>query len=97
MFGGYGVYAESGMFAIVWRSTVYFKTNETTREAYRAHAMCPFEPKPGKVLKTFYQVPLEVLEDERELRQWAKRAMQAATTLRAGARRVVPSHLRGGA
>jgi DNA transformation protein len=75
MFGGYGLYHDETFFGIIHKGRLYFKTDETTAGAYRKRKMRPFRPSARQTLKSYYQVPVEVLEDVDELREWAENAI----------------------
>ncbi|MET0513931.1 MAG: TfoX/Sxy family protein [Nitrospiraceae bacterium] len=77
MFGGYGLYREGVFFAIVHKSRLYFKTDETSRAAYLKHGMKPFQPSARQTLKTYYEVPVEIVEDREQLIEWATTASSA--------------------
>ena len=74
MFGGYGLYAGERFFGILFRGKLYFKTGAATRLAYVARGMKPFRPSAKQTLKTYYEVPVEVLESSDDLLAWAKQA-----------------------
>jgi len=74
MFGGYGLYLGEDFFGIVYDGRLYFKTDETTREKYRGCGMGPFAPSEKQVLKSYYEVPEEIVEDDEELASWAREA-----------------------
>lgn len=74
MFGGYGLYCGSVFFGIVQKGRLYFKTNATTAPRYRKREMKPFRPNATQTLKTYYEVPVDVLEDAGELTIWARQA-----------------------
>ena len=74
MFGGFGLYCNGVFFAIIADGCVYFKTNSTTVDAFKARGMQPFKPSAKQTLKNYYEVPAEILEDEDQLAEWAKRA-----------------------
>ena len=59
MFGGYGIFLEGDMFALIWRSTLYFKVNESNRTDYEKAGSRQFHPMP------YYEVPAEVMENNR--------------------------------
>jgi DNA transformation protein and related proteins len=80
MFGGAGVYAEGTMFGIVHAGRVYFKTSPSTRAAFVELGMKAFRPPRGAVLKSYYEVPAEVLDGGAELVVWARRALAGAAT-----------------
>ncbi|MGH7233727.1 MAG: TfoX/Sxy family protein [Nitrospiraceae bacterium] len=67
MFGGYGLYCEKRFFGIIHRGCLYFKTNEAGRAAYIQKGMKPFRPNVKQTLKTYYEVPVEILEDGGQL------------------------------
>jgi DNA transformation protein len=74
MFGGYGLYLKADFFGILHDGRLYFKTDETTRANYRKHGMSPFAPSEKQVLKSYYEVPEEVVEDQEQLAFWAREA-----------------------
>ena len=74
MFGGYGLYQHEAFFGIIHRGRLYFKTNATTAPRYRKRKMKPFRPNATHTLKTYYEVPVDVLEDAGELIKWAQQA-----------------------
>jgi len=74
MFGGYGLYQGEMFFGIVHKGRLYFKTNETSRAAYRERGMKPFRPSAKQTLKTYYEVPVDVMEDAEQLVAWARQA-----------------------
>ena len=74
MFGGYGLYCGSVFFGIVRKGRLYFKTNETTARRYRERKMKPYRPSADQILHSYYEVPVEVLEDAGELTLWAQQA-----------------------
>ncbi len=74
MFGGFGLYKGPDFFGIVWRERLYFKTNAATRPAYEERGSKPFRPSAKQTLKNYMEVPPEVIEDEEELKSWARTA-----------------------
>ena len=74
MFGGFGLYHRGTFFAIIHKERLYFKVTPTTLRAYRARGMKPFRPNPKQTLKTYYEVPIDVLEDSEQLAAWAQMA-----------------------
>jgi DNA transformation protein len=71
MFGGYGLYQDATFFGIIHRGRLYFKTDDRTRAAYVARGMKPFRPNSTQTLKSYYEVPVDILEDQLQLQQWA--------------------------
>jgi DNA transformation protein and related proteins len=74
MFGGHGVYRGDVIFGIVHRGRLFFKTTPFTRAEYVEKGSAPFRPNARQTLKSYYEVPADVLENAEELRAWAARA-----------------------
>lgn len=70
MFGGHGVYQGDVFFAIIHRGRLYFRTTPQTAKAYIDLAMNPF-----KGLKNYYEVPVDIVEDDSKLVAWAREAI----------------------
>jgi len=80
MFGAIGLYKGDVFFAVIDDGTLYFVTDESTRGRYIERGMGPFEYTPGKFLRTYYEVPVDVLENDRDLSEWANEAVRAQAT-----------------
>ena len=78
MFGGYGIYAGAIFFAIVYRDQLYFKTDESTRGRYEEWGSQAFQPNSKQKLKSYYQVPADLIEDMEELLALAVEALDVA-------------------
>lgn len=87
MFGGYGIYCDDVFFGIISEGRLYFVTDEETARDYKSFGMAPFQPNEKQKLKSYYEVPLEVLEDRHEMLQWAERAVSAQRRRKAKTRR----------
>jgi DNA transformation protein len=74
MFGGYGLYRGDKFFGIVFKGRLYFRTGPRTRKEYVDRGMKPFKPDARITLKTYYEVPADVLEDRETLHAWALKA-----------------------
>ena len=74
MFSSFGLYLQSRFFGIISSGRVYFKTNNLTRVKYLECGMRPFAPSKKQVLKNYYEVPVEVVEDINKLKEWAEEA-----------------------
>jgi len=70
MFGGYGIWEDGDMFALLDSgSTLYFKVDDATRPRYADAGSEQFMTMP------YWSVPVDVLEDDDTLRVWARDAM----------------------
>jgi DNA transformation protein and related proteins len=76
MFGGFGLYREETFFGILHNGRLYFKIDEASVGEYRKRKMKPFRPNRKQTLKSYYQLPVEILEDAEQLGDWAKRAIR---------------------
>ncbi len=74
MFGGHGLYCDRTFFGIVHKGHLYLKTDERTRAGYVKKGMKPFRPHANQKLKSFYEVPVDIIEDPDQLTSWAMRA-----------------------
>jgi DNA transformation protein len=75
MFGGYGLYHGNVFFGIIHKSRLYFKTNPRNRPAYETRGMKPFRPNGKQTLKNYYELPVDVMEDQDQLTAWARRSI----------------------
>ena len=80
MFGGYGLYLEGVMFALIAYEKLYFKVDDENREDYIAAETGPFiYNRNGKLIEmSYYQLPDAVFEDMEVLAEWVKKAHAAA-------------------
>jgi len=83
MFGGYGVYRDELMFALVAGDTLYLKADDQLARQFRERGLAPFDYARGgrRISLSYYQAPEEALEDSGELQRWA--ALACAAALRA--------------
>lgn len=77
MFGGYGLYHKAKFFGILHKGRLYFKVSATTVPNYMKQGMKPFRPNAKQTLKSFYEVPIDVIEDAESLTQWAASAIES--------------------
>ncbi len=84
MFGGVGLYQDDWFFAVVDDGRLYFLTDEATRPRYEVLDAKPFEYAPGKFIPSYYEVPVDVLENDAMLCSWANDAIKAQKLRTAG-------------
>jgi DNA transformation protein len=84
MFGGYGLYHRARFFGIIHKGRLYFKVSSRTLPAYREHGMKPFRPHSTQTIKSYYEVPIHVVEDREQLSDWAEVASQIPARQAAG-------------
>src|SRR4051794_6633608 len=76
LFGGHGVYWRGTIFAIAYAGGLYFKGDEGSKGDYLARGMGPFRPNERQTLKSYFEVPPEVLDDPEALVSWAGAAIR---------------------
>ena len=73
MFGGFGVFCDGLMFALVTRAgDLYFKADDANRPAFEAAGLERYGRMP------YYRAPAEALTGWRALEPWARAALAAA-------------------
>lgn len=76
MFGGKGLYWKGTFFGMIYKGRLYFKTHSSTRSDYLDRGMRPFQPNAKQILKTYYEVPPDILEDPDQLKVWVEKVLQ---------------------
>ena len=77
MFGGHGIYWRDVIFGMVFRERLYFKVNDQSKGDYVSRGMVPFRPNERQTLKSYFEVPPEILDDREALLSWAREAIRA--------------------
>ena len=77
IFGGHGLYWNDLIFGMVFRERLYFKVDDQAKGEYVSRGMGPFRPNERQTLKSYYEVPPEVLDDQEVLLSWAREAIRA--------------------
>lgn len=80
MFGGFGVYHQGLMFALIADDILYLKANEDSKQAFEQRGLTPFElHRHDKIIKmSYYQAPEEIFDDFEQAAIWANLAYHAA-------------------
>ncbi len=80
MFGGYGIYRDGIIFAIVVKDKLYFKADDTNRPRFIEKGLGRFTylRKGKECAMSYYLAPAEALEDSEILCNWARDAFDAA-------------------
>jgi DNA transformation protein len=85
MFGAVALYRHDYVFAMVWHGVLYFKVDDDSRKDYEtagSHALGYVSEGEEHALKSYWEVPADVVEDREQLQQWAERAYHAASRAR---------------
>ena len=79
MFGGLGLYTGDTFFGIVAADVLYLKVGDANRAKYERVGAAAFAPyAKGRASKTYYSVPVAVLEDSGTLARWVADAITVA-------------------
>jgi DNA transformation protein len=81
LFGACGLYCQGHVFGMVWDGALYLKVDEESRKLYvaaQSHALEYVSKGKAQALKSYWEVPAEVVEDRETLCLWAERAFQIA-------------------
>jgi DNA transformation protein and related proteins len=81
LFGAVALYRNDHVFAMAWKGSLYFKVDRGSQKEYEAansHALSYVSKGKERALKSYWEVPADVLEDGDKLRAWAERAYQSA-------------------
>jgi DNA transformation protein len=80
MFGGYGLYHQGLMFALITEGTLYVKADDENRSLFEAEALQRFSyMKQGReYFMSYYTLPEAAMDDPEELKHWAAEGYAAA-------------------
>jgi DNA transformation protein len=81
MFGGYGIYFEGSMIALIAYEEIYFKTDKETVELFVKAKQRPFiyDGKSGKpAVMSYYTIPKVSWKSADSLKQWFELSLGAA-------------------
>lgn len=80
MFGGWGLYKDGVMFALIADDQLYLKVDDGNRAAYDAQGLQPFTytGKGRSILMSYYEAPGDGFDDPDILCAWAREAFAAA-------------------
>ena len=80
MFGGYGIFRDGIIFAIVVKDRLYFKADDTNRPRFIEKGLGRFTylRKGKECAMSYYLAPAEALEDSEIVCDWARDAFDAA-------------------
>jgi DNA transformation protein len=62
---------------MVFQERLDFKVDDQSKGEYLARGMGPFRPNEQQSLKSYFEVPPEVLQDREALLSWAREAIRA--------------------
>ncbi len=81
MFGGWGIYHDGRMFALVADDTLFLKVDDVSRAEFESAGLQPFryERTDREVaVMSYYQPPTAALDNRELLCAWARKGVEAA-------------------
>jgi len=97
MFGGYGLYCDGVMFALIADDVFYLKADEANRPELERAGSEPFtyEAKGRRTIMAYWRAPDDAIESREVAAPWARSALAAALRARAAKRPRATSLHRG--
>jgi DNA transformation protein len=80
MFGGAGLYCDEFFFGLIADDTLYLRVDDSNRDDYSARGAAAFRPYADRphLSMSYFEAPAEVLDDARQLIEWARRSVAVA-------------------
>jgi DNA transformation protein len=80
MFGGAGLYCDEFFFGLIADDTLYLRVDDSNRDHYIARGAAAFRPYADRphLSMSYFEAPAEVLDDARQLIEWARRSVTVA-------------------
>ena len=88
MFGGWGLYLDRRMFALIAGGRLYLRADALSRRRFTARGLAQFRPRVRGRPRAmpYFEAPPEALEEPEELGRWAREAVAAAARAAAAGR-----------
>jgi len=78
LFGGYCLYCDGVVFALVADSALFLKADEENRSLFETQGLAAFRPfEDQTMVMKYYQAPPEIFEDDEAMRHWVGGAIEA--------------------
>ena len=78
MFGAAGLYVDEVMTGCIDDGVFYLKVDDQTRPKFEAEGCAPFQPMADKPPMPYFEVPEDVMADDKALRRWTLEAREAS-------------------
>ena len=88
MFGGYGIFLDGLMFALIADGTLYLKADKESESEFKSMGLDVFtyKKKGRDTSLSYYMAPEDTLEDPDQMTAWANKAYGAALRAASGKR-----------
>jgi DNA transformation protein len=89
MFGGYGLYCDGVMFALIADDVLYLKADDASRPEFERAGSEPFvyEARGRRTTMAYWHAPDEAMESRELAAPWARTALAAALRARSAKRK----------
>ncbi len=77
MFGGYCMYCDGVVFALVARNAGFLKADDENRAGFEARGLQAFRPFEGTESMSYYEAPPEIFEDQDAMKLWCGGSVEA--------------------
>lgn len=77
MFGGYCLYCDGIVFALVANQALFLKADDENRGNFDSRGLKAFRPFEGSETMSYYEAPPEIFEDPDAMKQWCGGAVEA--------------------
>jgi DNA transformation protein len=86
MFGGFGLYCDGVMFALIADDVLYLKADDFNRPELERAGSAPFtyEAKSRRTILAYWRAPDDAMESRELMAPWARSALDAALRAKAG-------------
>jgi len=78
MFGSMGIFKEGISFGGIMENVFRLKVDDTNRADYEEQGMGPWQIPGKKMVMSYYEVPIEIMEDQKALMEWAGKSYDIA-------------------
>ena len=80
MFGGWGIYKDGVIFAIIVDDQLYFKVDDSNKSEYEKRGSRPFtyELRGKPVAMSYWEVPAEIIDDRDAVKRWAEESLRVS-------------------
>ena len=77
MFGGYGIYLDKLIFALIIDNELYFKVNDSLFDEYKQAGSYPFTyQRNGKTITfSYWYIPVQIIENQESLKEWFNKSI----------------------
>jgi DNA transformation protein len=88
MFGGYCLYCDGTVFALVAHNALYLKADDINREEFAKRGLPAFKPFENRdEVMSYYQAPPEIFEDLDVMKHWVGGSVRAGLRAKESRRR----------